>query len=133
MTFAFSNFIRSLVYLVYRFLITMFVVRSRAYEKMYVGLNSGVEAMVWMVEAKAAAMKADVKKAKQRRTAQRENEKRAKAERKDKQKRPIAGKVVHGLRRRSAGPGSSSGHRVTGRGNPDWDIEMGVTPARANK
>lgn len=64
---AFSDYVRTVIWLIYKYFITLTVIKSGLYDRVYLSLNWKSKDLVRNVEDRVAQMKADVKKARQRR------------------------------------------------------------------
>lgn len=67
---AFSSFVRTIFWLAYRYLITLFAVRTPIYD-LYLGADWHRSKWINHIESKVRDMKIEIRKAKQRRVAQR--------------------------------------------------------------
>lgn len=73
LVFAYSSFVRTLCWLAYRYLITLMLVKTPAYDRLYLSMDWKSAELTRKVEDEVQSMKARVKKAKQKRTAEQLN------------------------------------------------------------
>lgn len=64
---AFSDSVRTVIWLIYKYLITLTAIKSGAYDRVYLNLDWKSKDMVRKVEDRVAQMKAEVKAARQKR------------------------------------------------------------------
>ncbi|KAL2284203.1 hypothetical protein FJTKL_09172 [Diaporthe vaccinii] len=64
---AFSDYVRTVIWLIYKYLITLTVIKSGLYDKVYLSLDWKGKDLVRNIEDRVAQMKADVKQARQKR------------------------------------------------------------------
>lgn len=64
---AFSDYVRTVIWLIYKYLVTVTVIKSGLYDRVYLSLDWKSRDLVSKVEERVTKMKADVKAARQRR------------------------------------------------------------------
>ncbi|KAK7701690.1 hypothetical protein SLS64_010138 [Diaporthe eres] len=64
---AFSDYVRTVIWLIYKYLVTFTVIKSGLYDRVYLSLDWKSKDLVRNVEDRVAQMKADVKQARQKR------------------------------------------------------------------
>lgn len=64
---AFSDYVRTVIWLIYKYLVTLTVIKSGLYDRVYLSLDWKSRDLVSKVEERVTKMKADVKAARQRR------------------------------------------------------------------
>lgn len=65
---AFSDYVRTIIWLIYKYLITITVIKSGLYDRVYLHFDWKSRDLVRKVEDRVTKMKAEVKAARQRRT-----------------------------------------------------------------
>ncbi|ROV91209.1 hypothetical protein VMCG_09371 [Cytospora schulzeri] len=109
LVFAYSAFVRNLFWLAYRYLVTLVVVKTPLYDRLYLSLDWKSATLTRKVDNEIKEMKAKVKKAKQTRTTQRLNNEREMAQKMAEEKEERA-------RRRKARASGDQQNRKTGQG-----------------
>lgn len=103
---AFSDYVRTIIWLIYKYLVTLTVIKSGLYDHVYLSLDWKSKDLVRKFEDSVTQMKADVKKARQKRMAKHNQYSETTEE------GPSSGSET-----RDSGSGSGSGVRARLRGN----------------
>ncbi|KAK2608226.1 hypothetical protein N8I77_006850 [Diaporthe amygdali] len=95
---AFSDYVRTVIWLIYKYLITLTIIKSGLYDRVYLSLDWKSRDLVRKVEDKVTKMKSEVKAARQKRM-----------KKHTKFSNPVEEESLSGSDTKDAGAGSSSG------------------------